>query len=430
MITEFFHPNPRTQAYGRLNEIMRGGTVRLIGAVCYVTSDGCALLEANIDNFKTEGSFFIAGYNDISSIGAINELCRQAPGKIYFHGIARKGSENWEGNFQPGLMHDKLIYAEGENEATVWVGSHNLTHNGLLGVNIESATITTGDKGHPFFRQVRQHLESIRHESFEGPAQIPKDPPLDKPIRELVIIHCEATEEQIQAIRAEKNCYMSIHLRQDAYDSLCRPPADPDKHVRLHLYHPGELDAKGPLAPARLVKAGELYGVNFTEKSVRKGNTAGWPEMSFCIEEPYGDDFQPLRICSQVHDRTDDVTVCAIRVDDNLEEIDEGNKFCILAERPTGEVEFKERRLNLSPLEGNKKKRYVMLIESLRAVAKLSGNSPIAGETKMERIYEERGEEVVFERESKKPFRFIHNGKLFALPKKPESENQAQDEGA
>jgi hypothetical protein len=152
--------------------------------------------------------------------------------------------------------------------------------------------------------------------------------------------------------------------------------------------------------------------------------------MSFCIEEPHGDDFQPLKICSEAHNRTDDVTVCAIRVDDNLEEIDEGNKCCILAERPTGEVEFKERRLNLSPLEGNKKKRYVMLIESLRAVAKLSGNSPITGETKMERIYEERGEEVVFERESKKPFRFIHNGKLFALPNKPESKNKAQEEDA
>ena len=71
-----------------------------------------------------------------------------------------------------------------------------------------------------------------------------------------------------------------------------------------------------------------------------------------------------------------------------------------------------------------------MLIESLRAVAKLSGTSPIAGETKMEKIYESRGEEVVFDRGSKKPFRFIHNGKLFALPKRPESKNQEQDEEA
>lgn len=430
MITEFFHTNPRAEAFGRLNDIMKGGTVRLIGAVCYVTHDGCTLLKANIERFKSPGSFFIAGYNEISSIGAINDLCRQAPGKFYFHGIAKKGSEAPEGHFQPGLMHDKLIYAENGSTATVWIGSHNLTHNGLRGVNIESATITTGNKNDPFFREVLLHLESARQESFEGPAQIPKDPPLAKPIRDLVIVHCEATEEQIQAVKTKKSCYMSIHLRQGSYDSLCRPPADPDKHVRLHLYYPGKLDTKGPLAPARLVKAGELYGVNFTEKSVRKGNTAGWPEMTFCIEEPKGDDFQPLRICSGDHDRTDDVTVCAIRVDDTLEEIDESTKHCILAERPSSEVEFKERRLNLSTLEGSKKKRYVMLIESLRAVAKLSGSSPIAGETRMEKIYEERGEEVVFDRESKKPFRFIHNGKLFALPSKPEAENLAQGEEA
>lgn len=430
MITEFYHSNPRAEAFGRLNEIMKSGTVRLIGAVCYVTNDGCDLLEANIERFKNPGSFFIAGYNDISSIGAINELCEKAPGKFYFHGIARKGSEEWEGYFQPGLMHDKLIYAENTSTATVWVGSHNLTHNGLRGVNIESATITTGNKNDPFFREVLLHLESTRREAFEGPAPIPKAPPLDKPVRDLVIIHCEATEEQIQAIKAVKGCYMSIHLRLDSYDSLCRPPADPDKHVRLHLYHPGELDTNGPLAPARLVKAGELYGVNFTEKSVRKGNTAGWPEMSFWIEEPRGDDFQSLRICAGAHDETDDVTVCAIRLDDNLEEVDEGNKYCILADRPSSEVEFKERRLNLSPLAGDNRKRYVMLIESLRAYAKLSGSSPIAGEAKMEQIYEERGEEVVFDRGRKKRFRFIHNGKLFALPSKPESKNQKQDEEA
>ena len=68
-----------------------------------------------------------------------------------------------------------------------------------------------------------------------------------------------------------------------------------------------------------------------------------------------------------------------------------------------------------------------VVIESLRAFAKLSGSSPIAGETKMEEIYKQRGEEVVFDRDSKKPFRFIHNGKLFALPKIPDATNHAKN---
>jgi hypothetical protein len=117
-------------------------------------------------------------------------------------------------------------------------------------------------------------------------------------------------------------------------------------------------------------------------------------------------------------------------VDDALESADESNKCCILAERPSSEVEPKEKLLNLSPLDGDDEKRYVMLIESLRAVAILSGKSPISSENKMEKIYRETGEEVVFDRDDKKPFRFIHNGKLFALPKRPESKNQAQDEEA
>lgn len=416
MFTEFFNQVPRAEAYGRLNAVMASGTVCLQGAVCYVTEEGCRLLEENIERFKLEESFFIAGYNDISSIAAINDLCAKAPGIFYFHGISREGSEESEGNLLPGLMHAKLIYAEGITDATVWIGSHNFTHNALRGVNIEAATITKGDKREPFFQQVRDFLKSVRKESFEGPAPLRKSPALEKPVRELVLVHCEASEEQIQSIKGKKNCYISIHLRQDGYDSLCRPPADPDKHVRLLLYPTGTLTPKGPTVPATLVKAGEIYGVNFTEKSVRKGNTAGWPEMSYSIEEPLGDPFQPLKISAGPHNPTDDVTVCAIRVDDELEEAGEMDNCCILPDRPSSKLKKTEVRLDLSPLQGQRKKRYVMLIQDLTPVAVLSGDTPIASKDKIGKLYHERGEEIAFERDERKPFRFIHNGKLFALP--------------
>jgi hypothetical protein len=416
MITEFFYQQPRAHAYGRLSSIMNSGTVSLRGAVCYVTEEGCRLLEENIERFKTEGSFFIAGYNDTSAIPAINRLCELAPGSFYFHGIGGKGSEDWEGPLIPGLMHSKLIYAEGETTATVWVGSHNLTHNALNGVNIESATITTGDRNNPFFHQVRRHLDAIRAESFLGPAAIKKKTLLEKPIRELVLIHCEASEEKILQIAERKNCYMSIHLRQDAYDSLCRPPASPEKHVRLHIYAPGDLTSLGPIAAPKLIKAGELFGVNFTEKSVRKGNTAGWPEMAFKIEEPAGEIFQPLKLCSGAHDPADDVTVCAIRVDDALAEANEADNCCILTERPSSEVIKAVRRLDLGPLIGERKKRHVFLIESLRSVTTISGDNPVAGANQLGKLHTNAGEEVLIDKDANKPFRFIHNGKLFALP--------------
>ncbi len=416
MFTEFFNSQPRDEAYARLNSVMASGTICLQGAVCYVTEEGCRLLQENIERFKLPESFFIAGYNDISSISAINELCVQAPGKFFFHGVAREGSEDSEGDMLPGLMHAKIIYAEGTNDATVWVGSHNFTHNALRGVNIEAATITTGEKSAPFFQSIREFLESVRRESFAGPAPLRKPPALEKPIRELVLIHCEATEQQIQSIKERKNCYISIHLRQDAYDSLCRPPADPDKHVRLLLYLPGVLTPNGPTAPAVLVKAGELYGVNFTEKSVRKGNDAGWPEMSYSIAEPIGAPFQPLKICTESHDPVDDVTVCAIRVDDELEEIEEANNCCILPDRPSSVLRKTEERLDLPPLKGKRKKRHIVLIKDLQPVAVLSGDTPIGSKAKIGDIYGGRGEEIAFVRDEKKPFRFIHNGKLFALP--------------
>lgn len=416
MHTEFFSQQHRAEAYDRLNSVMASATVCLQGAVCYVTEEGCRLLQDNIERFKLPRSFFIAGYNDISAISAINELCTQAPGNFFFHGIAREGSEDSEGHLLPGLMHAKLIYAEGTTDATVWVGSHNLTNNALRGVNIEAATITKGDKTDPFFQNVKKFLESTRRESFAGPAPVLRPPALEKPVRELVLVHCEATEEQILSIKNRKNCYISIHLRQGAYDSLCRPPANPDKHVRLLLYPPGVLTPAGPTAAASVVKAGELYGVNFTEKSIRKGNNAGWPEMSYSIVEPRGDPFQPLKISSQPHDPIDDVTVCAIRVDDELEEADEGNKCCILPERPSSELRKTEVRLDLPPLNGQRKKRYVVLIQDLMPVAVLSGDTPIGSKARIGEIYGERGEEITFIRDERKPFRFIHNGKLFALP--------------
>ncbi len=186
--------------------------------------------------------------------------------------------------------------------------------------------------------------------------------------------------------------------------------------MRLLLYLPGVLTPNGPTAPAVLVKAGELYGVNFTEKSVRKGNDAGWPEMSYSIAEPIGAPFQPLKICTESHDPVDDVTVCAIRVDDELEEIEEANNCCILPDRPSSVLRKTEERLDLPPLKGKRKKRHIVLIKDLQPVAVLSGDTPIGSKAKIGDIYGGRGEEIAFVRDEKKPFRFIHNGKLFALP--------------
>ena len=425
MLTEFIHEEPRKKAYRRISAVMASGTVCLQGAVCYVTKEGCQLLDDHIERFKLPRSFFIAGYNEVSDISAINDLCAKAPGKFYFHGVAHRGSEKCEGHFLPGLMHAKIIYAEGESDATVWAGSHNLTNNALRGVNIEAATITKGDKRDPFFQHVREFLESIRRESFAGPAALPEtsgpDSPgsepstFGKPVRELVLVHCEATEEQMLSIGKSKSCYISVHLRQDAYDSLCRPPANPDKHVRLLFYPPGALSDRGPKAPPSLVKAGELYGVNFTEKSVRNGNTAGWPKMTYSIEEPSGDLFQPLKICAGPHDPTDDVTVCAIRVDDILIER-EPKKCIILKSQPRRELEKKTLRVDLSPLEGQRRKRYVEIIQGLKPVYVVSGDTPLASVPIIKSIFEKWGEEVRFERNEKKPFRFIQNAKLFELP--------------
>jgi len=123
-----------------------------------------------------------------------------------------------------------------------------------------------------------------------------------------------------------------------------------------------------------------------------------------------------LKMCSDPHAPIDDVTVCAIRVDDELEEAGEAYNCCILPDRPSSELRKTELRLDLPPLKGKRKKRYVVLIQDLMPVAVLSGDTPIGSKATIGEIYGERGEEIAFIRDEKKPFRFIHNGKLFALP--------------
>jgi len=416
MITQFYHAHPRKEAYERVNSIFAGATKKLMAAVCYVTKEGCKLIAENIDRLKTEGSFIIIGYNDVSDIEEINKLCAMAPGKIFFHGVGRS-SECWEGSLAPGLMHDKLIYAESESGSIAWVGSHNLTYNALRGVNIESATITTGLRSETFFNDVRAHLQSILQESFEGPAPTATRTWTEEPRRELLLIHCSADEEQIRAINEKKNCFISIHLKQEGYDTLCRPPANPEKHVRLHLYAPEDLLPDGPRAPAKLIKAGELYGVNFTEKNIRKGNKADWPEMSFTIVEPkpVGKKFQPLHVCSQPHDPALDVTVCAIRVDEALKELSEDDYGIILTDKPEDVIKNKYTKIQLSGIQGERRKRYISVIQSQQTTTLLKGRGVIAGHDRVRALYAQASKPLEIKQKDKGEFRFIHNGKLFML---------------
>jgi hypothetical protein len=414
MHSEFFHEKTRAEAYGRLAQIMNSGTVKLMGAVCYVTAEGCKLLESNVGRFKNPGSYFIAGYNETSDIREINKLCSLAPGKFFFHGICGSGTESKEGTMMPGLMHDKLIYAQNSEGATVWVGSHNLTKNALRGVNIEAAAIVTGHPDEPFFQEVRKHLEAIRQESFLGPAPIPLPPPIADPIRELVLVHCEADEKTIEAMGATHQGFVSIHLRQDGYDKLCIPPANPEKHVRLFLYAPGELSHAGPIGQARLVKSGEIYGVNFTEKSTRRGNKADWPAMDFTIEDPPGAPFQPLRMCAADRDPSADVTVCAIRIDQSLTSLNEGENCCILSRPPASKLSYEKTKVDLSPEAGSRRRRHIQVIQGLKTVVTISQDDQRASGAKLGPLYAARGEALTTEIDDT-PFRFIHNGKLFPI---------------
>ena len=70
----------------------------------------------------------------------------------------------------------------------------------------------------------------------------------------------------------------------------------------------------------------------------------------------------------------------------------------------------------MGPLIGERKKRHVFLIESLRSVTTISHDNPVKGSLQMGKIHASAGEELLIDRDNKSRFRFIHNGKLFAMP--------------
>ncbi len=250
-----------------------------MGAVCDVTAPGVALLLTHLGRIKRSDSFFVVGSDPPTDPIAVNDLITKSDDHVRAHTRAKFSEdlpEGAKGAKTVGLMHSKLVYAESPREATLWVGSHNLTHSGMDGVNIEAALIVTGDPSELHFTQARSHLEAIWNGASAGliaTGGLGLDNQGD-----IVVIDCEMTHDQIAEVQEKERYHVTVCLRHSMYDKHCIPPKEPHTLARVRAFLPGHITDEGPSqAPAAVFQA-KFTGVQFTENN--RNRTLGRERIS------------------------------------------------------------------------------------------------------------------------------------------------------
>jgi hypothetical protein len=319
MQAEFFHANPRQPALERIAEILAQSDGTTMIAMCFISRMGTGLLMEHQNAFIKDESFVAVTARAPTDISAMIELGDKMPGKVWYHNVSGSTFDS-ENGVPAGVLHDKIIYTENDDQATLWVGSHNLTRNGVTGINIESAIILSGSKDEVPFSHARKHLQKIKKECTDVPPTTPKAPirkelTLDRPV---VIVECTASPAVQVAMKGRADYYFTIHLRHEDYDRICIPPKNAEKQVRLLVYNPGDLTSEGPKVDPQFIRMGEIHGINFTAKNRRKGRTVRWRDISYCIEErPFKKKYGPLHVVKRRRFKKDEYTVCAVRIENS-----------------------------------------------------------------------------------------------------------------
>ena len=85
----------------------------------------------------------------------------QKKSNIYLHHYMLVSSIKHE--TKDNLLHEKVLLFEYENEAEIWVGSHNMTIRALTGINKEAALIIRLSKDDNLYTEVDNHLTYLRN---------------------------------------------------------------------------------------------------------------------------------------------------------------------------------------------------------------------------------------------------------------------------
>lgn len=281
MTVEFISADIHRSAYARVDAVMAFGSDELALAVCYCTEAGARLLTRHASRLcNSVDCFAIVSNEDINDFEALDRINRQhLNGHLFLH---LGGTAPREGKLTP-LMHSKVVYARRGNECQLWVGSHNLTRNGLS-ANIEAATLISGHANEQVFQDARNHLHEIRSEAvvFTPPPKVPP-PPFSV---DLLTIHAECSASAIAAPSAASPLYVSLTLNTTSCDGLLTG----FPRTRLFLYAPGALRGSQWMhATPTCLMDGQLTGINGARANTRvSGTEAAWAQASLHMDNAEG----------------------------------------------------------------------------------------------------------------------------------------------
>jgi hypothetical protein len=268
MEIEFFSRTKNEAAIKAIEEIMSAASTCLQIEMCYVTDYGVKLLNRQKEKLLRPGSFIVVSDDPTNDLEGLNMLAELRPDSVLFHsGIDSSG----EGPAS-GIMHAKIIYAENDEGATLWVGSHNLTKRGLAGINIEAAMVYKGHPGEQVFKDARNHLKSTVAQSARGPIKLREKV---YTTAKSLIIECEADNDILVPFKKEPTDFC-LSLTHELFDKECIPPGDTIRDVRLIVYPKGSMTHEGPQSAPLFIRSGQVTGVTFTEKNTKAGSGARW----------------------------------------------------------------------------------------------------------------------------------------------------------
>ncbi|MCB1089492.1 MAG: hypothetical protein KDM63_20810 [Verrucomicrobiae bacterium] len=270
MNVRFIAPGPRERARPELDVVLAHGRDQIAIACAFLTPGGVEALRRHAAHLKRPDSFVVIGWDQPTSLDALNELHSLMPGNLYVHLGSLTPVEKGLGS---GLMHSKVFYAKDGNQCRLWTGSHNLTANAMQGVNCEAAIVVEGDSGEQVFQDALLHLERCRAESIVFD---PLNPPPSRKPEQTLVLHAE-----MHSTVSAPPWFVHLRPNNTDYDGAMKPPAA----VWLYLYPPGSLQPGKPRPAATSAYSGTLTALNFTERHPRhRGISADWQAADRVIE--------------------------------------------------------------------------------------------------------------------------------------------------
>lgn len=271
----FFHRRGHANVRPDLEALIASATRSLRAAVCFFTKAGYVLLSRHARQLNLPGSYFVASVDFPTDLRALQALHRSAPGHVYIHLGGKTPEEPQVGR---SLMHSKVFLAvDDDQQARLWVGSHNLTAMAVEGGNIEAGITFTGPTVTAAVQDAAEHLEACRTmaELFD-----PDDMERYKEIqrrrrresewdleRYVVVVHAETSDQPTQPT-------MVVHLRIEPtdFDRYFRV----DRRVRLFLHPLGSLKVGMPVDYQRAsLWTGEITAVVRAELHPKNRGAAG-----------------------------------------------------------------------------------------------------------------------------------------------------------